>query len=636
MQRPFDSAPTNKNSKPERNMSPPSWAASAGRGTVRLCMLLVLTQTVCISSPTSVDQRTADGGRFAGSLVEGLRQGIGRLDWPNGSRYEGEFDHGLYAGHGRLHLGSGDTYDGMFADGMMSGHGRMVLANGSTYVGEFRNNWFSGHGRFESADGDVYEGEFDRGVPSGHGRQVGNGDKYEGEFRQGRYSGHGELTKDGNRYTGEFLRGRFEGRGRYETASGEVYEGDFRAGEFTGHGTLTNRDGSSHSGEFQEWRPHGKGTLRDSEGTVYVGRFDDSGLSGRGTSTTSTGDHYAGEFKYTTFEGQGILKLANGDVYTGGFSHGLYEGKGTLEHAKPLPDGRTEETGVWHYGHLADPENERRAKANVELALYKQGAILDRALAQLAPSDPTRINMYFLGVAGDGRQEVFRREVDFVRDQFDRNFGTRSRSIVLINSRNTVEYQPMATRTSIRAALHAIAARMDVNRDILFLYLTSHGSKDHELTLAQSNMGLPNLPAKELGTMLEDSGIRWKVVVVSACYAGGFIDAIHDDRTLVVAAARRDRTSFGCSDANEFTYFGRAFFKEALAHSRSFEEAFDVASGLVEKWESDLPRATGGSDEVLHSSPQMVSPRPIQEYLRGWWSQLGRRLADSHASLRVE
>ena len=49
---------------------------------------------------------------------------------------------------------------------------------------------------------------------------------------------------------------------------------------------------------------------------------------------------------------------------------------------------------------------------------------LASALAALQPSQRGRINLYLLAVAGDGTQEVFRREVVFVRRQFDERFGT--------------------------------------------------------------------------------------------------------------------------------------------------------------------------------------------------------------------
>jgi hypothetical protein len=189
----------------------------------------------------------------------------------------------------------------------------------------------------------------------------------------------------------------------------------------------------------------------------------------------------------------------------------------------------------------------------------------------------------------------------------------------------------MATVTSIRDALKAIAARMDLEQDILFLFLTSHGSREHELSLSQNGMQLRDLRAAELGTLLKESGIRWKAVVVSACYGGGFIDPLQDERTLVIAAARRDRRSFGCADENDFTYFGRAFFKEALPKASSFQDAFRKAEVLVKEWErkdgveraKSAGKADTASDED-QSLPQISSSKAIEAHLKRWWAQSPR------------
>ena len=219
---------------------------------------------------------------------------------------------------------------------------------------------------------------------------------------------------------------------------------------------------------------------------------------------------------------------------------------------------------------------------------------------------------------------MFRREVDFVRTEFDASYGTKGRSLALINSRNTIDSVPMATMTSIREALNVIASRMDKEKDILFVYLTSHGSEEHDLTLDVDGMNLRSLPAKELGSLLAATGIRWKVVVVSACFAGGFLDYLKDDSTLAIAAARSDRRSFGCADENDFTYFGRAYFKESLPESDSFEQAFHKAETLVSQWEERDQTAAGKKDETSNSYPQMYDTPAIEAYLKTWRKQAAR------------
>ncbi len=587
-----------------------------------LCFLMAWSLFSHAADRTHPDTVTPDGGRYYGPLANGKLHGRGRLEWDNGARYEGEFENGLFSGRGRLKTGSGQLYEGEFRNGVMSGRGRFEFRDGSIYVGEFRNDFFNGQGRLESTNGRVYEGAFENGEYHGLGRLIGPNRNYQGEFRNGLYWGHGEeVDEEGRKYRGEFVRGRFQGKGRFEYPNGDVYDGDFDKGEFTGKGTLTRKDGTRYEGAFLKWRFHGAGRHVDAQGNVYEGQFVNGELAGPGRVAAKNGDLYEGDLKQWRAEGQGVLQLANGDVYKGTFARGLYEGKGTLVYAKPRHDGRAEDSGIWRYGRLVNEEDERQAKVNVETALYNQRALLDKALASVTPSDAKKINLYLLAVAGDGSQEVFRREVEFVRKQFDREFGTQGRSLALINSRNTVASAPMATMTSIRESLNGIAARMDKKKDILFVFLTSHGSQEHELVLNQNNMNLRGLRARELGELLKEAGIRWKVIVISACYGGGFIDSVKDDRTLVITAARRDRRSFGCADENDFTHFGRAFFKDALPKSRSFAEAFGKAESLIKEWEAKELKAGDRTGENEFSLPQIVSPEPIQKYLDRWWAQ---------------
>jgi hypothetical protein len=600
------------------------------------CLLLVL--TTLSGAAVGEDIVTPDGGIYVGPLAGGLRQGKGQVTWSNGTRYEGQFEAGVYSGPGRLQTSGGHVYEGNFSQGMMSGQGRLVLANGSVYVGAFKNNQFHGKGRFEQPGGYVYEGDFENDTMQGRGRLSDGNSVYEGEFRQGMFAGQGELVyKDGRQYRGGFERGLFQGKGRFEAPNGDVYEGDFVKGEFTGQGRFASRDGRRHEGSFVSWRPQGPGKFTDAESAEYSGDFSDGDLKkGR---VTGKGVHYEGELSQYRPHGQGTLRLANGDTYVGGFAFGRFDGEGTLTHARPGPDGRTQERGVWRFGRLPDAAAERQAAANVETALYGQRAVLDQALAALTPRDPGKINLYLLTVAGDGKQEVFRREAEFVRQQFNESFGTQGHSLALINSRNTAATAPMATLTSLRESLSRMATLMDKEKDILFLYLTSHGSTDHQFSLAQEKMELADLRADELARLLKESGIRWKVVVVSACYSGGFVAPLKDDHTLVITAARHDRASFGCSDENDFTYFGRAFFKEALPQSASFQDAFRRAEKLVAQWEADdmekdnadkqagdaaTAAAKKAGDDEYRSLPQMVSAAPIDNHLKQWWKQLRR------------
>lgn len=502
-----------------------------------------------------------------------------------------------------------------------------LTPDGGRYFGPLVDGKLHGEGRLEWEDGTVYTGGFEKGLMSGRGVLKDMDFEYSGEFRKGHFEGRGELVRgDGTRYLGQFVRGHMEGQGRLETQAGAVYEGDFRRDAFTGEGVLTRKDGSRHAGRFVDWQPKGPGRYVDTEGNVYEGRFDGS-LDGPGRKVEADGTTYEGEFKDWLYHGRGALRDANGDRYEGEFANGLYHGQGTLFFAAAKHDGRTKDSGLWRWGKRVDEAAQRKERLDLEAALYSQRKLLDAALGKLAPRDPSKINLYLLALAGDGSQEVFHREVRFVQDMFDRQYGTAGRSLALINSRTTMASTPLATRTSLREALAALAGRMDLEQDILFLFLTSHGAEDHELVIASGGMDLPALPAAELGAMLKEYGLRWKVIVVSACYSGGFIDSVKDEHTLVITAARRDRQSFGCADDSDFTYFGRAFFKEALPQSHSFSEAFGKAEGLIREWEEKEIRRLkipAGKRAESFSLPQMSNPSPVESHLKRWWAQIGQ------------
>ena len=263
---------------------------------------------------------------------------------------------------------------------------------------------------------------------------------------------------------------------------------------------------------------------------------------------------------------------------------------------------------------------------NVEQVYYAQFRLMSRATRALAEQRPGVADLYFVGFAGDAHQDVFLREIRSVRTLFDERFDTRGRSITLVNNRATAAAEPLASTHNLLAALHQVGARMDPDEDVLFLYLTSHGIPG-VLEVQFEPLQLNDLTAAALRKMLDDTGIKWRVIVVSACYSGSFIAPLKTDTSLIVTAARADRVSFGCSHENDFTYFGRAYFDEALRQTYSFVEAHDAASKTVGRWETDenlkpsLPQIHVGAAirpklEEVEQRLRKINGTPVQQPLR--------------------
>lgn len=219
-----------------------------------------------------------------------------------------------------------------------------------------------------------------------------------------------------------------------------------------------------------------------------------------------------------------------------------------------------------------------------EAAIYAQPRLLDDVLSQMQTGVNGQSNWYFMGVAGAGYQDVFKSEIDRIQRQFDTRFGTYGRSVALVNNSKTFVSQPIASKTSIERSLARIGQQMNPATDVLFLYMTSHGAPS-VFELADEPLDMQSVDPQWLRETLDRSGIRWRVIVISACYSGSFIPALQSPDTLIITAASADRTSFGCSNEADYTYFGRAFFDEALREQRSFKAAFDMANSRIQQWE---------------------------------------------------
>ena len=238
-----------------------------------------------------------------------------------------------------------------------------------------------------------------------------------------------------------------------------------------------------------------------------------------------------------------------------------------------------------------------------ERVYYRQQGLMDQTVGALAAERSAVADLYLVGYGGHAYQDVFMKEVLSVRALFDRRFDTQGRSVALVNNLKTVDFLPLANQHNLAEALGAVAERMNTEEDVLFLFLTSHGSEDHRLSTDFWPFGLNDLSAERLDALLDASGIKWRIVVVSACYSGGFIAPLQDDNSLILTASRADRNSFGCGHLNDFTYFGQAYFDQQLRRQTSFVDAFHDAVDAIAARELD--------EDLTSSEPQIFVGRAM-------------------------
>jgi hypothetical protein len=231
-----------------------------------------------------------------------------------------------------------------------------------------------------------------------------------------------------------------------------------------------------------------------------------------------------------------------------------------------------------------------------------QPQLIAGEIETLQPRVAGRSNIYAIAVAAQGSQQLFSREAQLALQVLAARFGGDYRGGVLLsNGIPDLLRHPLATQDSIAAAARGIGARIDPERDLVVVYLTSHGSPEAWIsTNLPSQAAFPPISSASLAAALAQAGIRRRVVIVSACFAASWIPALANDDTIVITAAAKDRTSFGCDDTRRLTWFGEAFLEGPLARGASLREAFESARGTVTKWEaregfpSSLPQAFVG------------------------------------------
>jgi hypothetical protein len=221
----------------------------------------------------------------------------------------------------------------------------------------------------------------------------------------------------------------------------------------------------------------------------------------------------------------------------------------------------------------------------------RQPALIDARVRTIAEHSSPGPQGYFVGFAGVGEERVFAQEIDLAARRLAARYGVAPRSLRLVNDQRDLETWPLATARALDYALRALGRVMD-DDDVLFLALSSHGGDDATLEVSSPGIRPQVLEAEELARMLRESGIRWRVIVISACYSGSFIKPLADERTIVITAASKHRPSFGCGVERDLTYFGEAFWRDALPGAASLRAAFEAARREItarEKAERERP-----------------------------------------------
>ena len=252
----------------------------------------------------------------------------------------------------------------------------------------------------------------------------------------------------------------------------------------------------------------------------------------------------------------------------------------------------------------AAPEPLRFTQELLEL----QPQILQTKLQAVGAERPGVVDLYAITFAPYASEDVFQRESDLVATLMQERFGAAGRSLQLVNNRRTVREWPWATPLNLQRAIRRVAQVMNRDEDVLFIHLTSHGARDGQLAAEFWPLDIDPLTPQMLRGWLDEAGIRYRIVSVSACYSGSWIEPLAAPATLVMTAADAEHTSYGCGRGSPLTYFGRALFDEQLRQTRSFETAHAQARTVIEQRERETGKSDGYSNPQIRIGADIRAP----------------------------
>lgn len=273
----------------------------------------------------------------------------------------------------------------------------------------------------------------------------------------------------------------------------------------------------------------------------------------------------------------------------------------------------------WYPDRPADAQDDRQLHLSQQ-TIEMQQAVTAATFAAILPQRPGVIDVYGLTFAPYAEESVFRKESAMVAEVLTKRFDAGGRVMQLVNHRDTAGQFPWATPWNLERAINRMAALMNRDEDMLFLHVTSHGARNGTLSADFWPLDVDQITPVLLKQWLDAAGIRYRVLSISACYAGAWIDALANDDTLVMTASDATHTSYGCGNKSDLTFFGRAMYDEQLRNQTlSFEQAFAASREVIRVREIEAGKDDG------YSNPQIRAGAGIRARLAKLQAELPSR-----------
>ena len=240
-------------------------------------------------------------------------------------------------------------------------------------------------------------------------------------------------------------------------------------------------------------------------------------------------------------------------------------------------------------------------------ALIFAFALLSGAAPQPSPAAPFA-NWAAVVVAGDHEDSGGNPSEGFdnARREIARNLlklGFQPQNMAQFSVRPREYRRERLRTTQPNAVMDALIKLAGQAKGGCLLYITSHGEEDGLI------VGEFVVPPRALAEVVSHAcGPRPTVVIISACFSGAMLPPLKGPNRMILTAARRDRTSFGCGQSDRYPYFDQCVL-EVWNGATGFPDLADKARACVAARET-REHLKPPSQPQLYMGPQALASLP--------------------------
>jgi Peptidase C13 family len=171
---------------------------------------------------------------------------------------------------------------------------------------------------------------------------------------------------------------------------------------------------------------------------------------------------------------------------------------------------------------------------------------------------------------------------------------------------------PYATRENIEQVIDELG-RLARPQDKIVLLLSTHGNKEI-LAVNAGNQDYGVVSAADLQKWLRKLNGKPVVLALSACYSGSFITPLKNANRIILTAADKDRSSFGCNYQSTNTFFVEEAFGASFDLQKSLLEVFESARTNIDKKEKRMGLSPASNPQVeVGSSLKKLATSPLSK-----------------------